>query len=138
MRTVDMDTQVWHVTQRQEQAWAGQLTQIILSWSAIASICEHMTRVVRTKSFKQSFLTCQKIKSKSYHWGYISVLQRWLKMNCRRIRRIFVNSKILRRYSKIANSSNIFKDKKIFKGKWKILVVKNFLSGGNLDKFFQQ
>ena len=42
---------------------------------------------------------------------------RFLKMDRRRIRRIFVNSKILRRSSKIANSSNIFEDTKIFKGK---------------------
>ena len=63
---------------------------------------------------------------------------RFLKIDRRRIRRIFVNSKILRRSSKIANSSNIFEDTKIFKGKWKIFVVKNFLSGSNLDKFSQQ
>ena len=63
---------------------------------------------------------------------------RFLKMDRRRIRRIFVNSKILRRSSKIANSSNIFEDTKIFKGKWKIFVVRNFLSGSNLDKFSQQ
>ena len=63
---------------------------------------------------------------------------RFLKMDRRRIRRIFINSKILRRSSKIANSSNIFEDTKIFKGKWKIFVVKNFLSGSNLDKFSQQ
>ena len=50
----------------------------------------------------------------------------FLKMDRRRIRRIFVNSKILRRSSKIANSSNIFEDTKIFKGKWKIFVVKIF------------
>ena len=42
---------------------------------------------------------------------------RFLKIEGRRIRRIFVNSKILRRSSKIANSSNIFEDTKIFKGK---------------------
>ena len=42
---------------------------------------------------------------------------RFLKMDRRRIRRIFVNSKILRRSSKIVNSSNIFEDAKIFKGK---------------------
>ena len=43
--------------------------------------------------------------------------------------------KILRRSSKIANSSNIFEDTKIFKGRWKIFIVKNFLSGSNLNKF---
>ena len=42
---------------------------------------------------------------------------RFMKIDRRRIRRIFVNSKILRRSSKIANSSNIFEDTKIFKGK---------------------
>ena len=42
---------------------------------------------------------------------------RFLKIDRRRRRRIFVNSKILRRSSKIANSSKIFKDTKIFKGK---------------------
>jgi len=46
---------------------------------------------------------------------------RFLKIDRRRIRRIFVNSKILRRLqilrisSMIANSSNIFEDTKIFK-----------------------
>ena len=42
---------------------------------------------------------------------------RFLKIDRRRIRRIFVNSKFLRRSSKIANSSKIFEDTKIFKGK---------------------
>ena len=42
---------------------------------------------------------------------------RFLKIDRRRIRRIFVKSKILRRSSKIANSSNIFEDTKIFKRK---------------------
>ena len=42
---------------------------------------------------------------------------RFLKIDRRRIRRIFVNSKILRRSSKLGNSSKIFKDTKIFKGK---------------------
>ena len=63
----------------------------------------------------------------------------WIwKIDQRRIRRIFINLKILWRSSKIANSSNIFEDTKIFKGKWKIFVVKNFLSGSNLNNFSQQ
>ena len=62
----------------------------------------------------------------------------FLKIDRRRIQRIFVNSKILRRSLKIANSSNIFEDTKIFKGKWKIFIVKNFLSDSNLNNFSQQ
>ena len=60
---------------------------------------------------------------------------RFLKMDRRRIRRIFVNSKILRRSSKIANSSNIFEDTKIFKGKWKIFVVKIFFQSATWTNF---
>ena len=41
----------------------------------------------------------------------------FLKIDRRQILRIFVKSKILRRSSKIANSSNIFEDTKIFKRK---------------------
>ena len=63
---------------------------------------------------------------------------RFLKIDRRRIRRIFVNSKILRRSSKIANSSNIFEDTKIFKRKWKIFLVKNLLPDSNFNKFSQQ
>ena len=62
----------------------------------------------------------------------------FLKTDQRRIRRIFVKSKILRRSSNIAKSSNIFEDTKIFKRKWKIFVVKNFLPDSNLNKFSQQ
>ena len=40
----------------------------------------------------------------------------FLKMDQRQIWRIFVNSKILQRSLKIAKSSNIFEDTKIFKG----------------------
>ena len=60
---------------------------------------------------------------------------RILKIDRRRIRRIFVNSKILRRSSKIANSSNIFEDTKIFKGKWKIFVVKIFFQSATWTNF---
>ena len=60
---------------------------------------------------------------------------RFLKIDRRRIRRIFVNSKILRRSSKIANSSNIFEDTKIFKGKWKIFVVKIFFQSATWTNF---
>ena len=49
---------------------------------------------------------------------------RFLKMDRRQLRRIFVNSKNLRRSSKIENSSNIFEDTKIFKVKWKIFLLK--------------
>jgi len=77
------------------------------------------------------------------------VLQRRLKMDQRRIRRFFVFlkwtedeyeessliQKILQRSSKIANSSNIFEDTKIFKGKWKIFVVKIFFQSATWTNF---
>ena len=59
----------------------------------------------------------------------------FLKMDQRRIRRIFVYSKILRRSSKIANSSNIFEDTKIFQGIWKIFVVKIFFQAATWTNF---
>ena len=63
---------------------------------------------------------------------YRAVSQRRLKMDQRQIWGFFGFWKWTE------NSSNIFEDMKIFKGKWKIFVVKNFLSGSNLDKFSQQ
>ena len=60
---------------------------------------------------------------------------RFLKIDRRRIQRFFVNSKILRRSSKIANSSKIFEDSKIFKGKCKIFVVKIFFQSATLTNF---
>ena len=65
----------------------------------------------------------------------------FLKMDQSWIQRIFVNSKnlqrlkILRRSSKIENSSNIFEDTKIFKVKWKIFLLKIFLQAATWTNF---
>ena len=61
---------------------------------------------------------------------------RFLKIDRRRIQRIFINSKILWRSSKIANSLNIFKVWRFSKENKKNFVVKNFLSGSNLEQIF--
>ena len=45
------------------------------------------------------------------------------------------NTKNLRYFK---NSSKIFADTKIFKGKWKIFALKNFLSGRNLNQIEDQ
>ena len=88
--------------------------------------------------FHKQELLCSSVATKIENGPKMNTKILWiLKMDQRLIQRIFVDSKILRRSLKIANSSNIFEDTKIFKEN-EIFVVKNFLPGSKLNKFSQQ